>query len=319
MKNQLKAITTLIAILVLNACATFKAQYDSERFKDINSNKKIAHSFYLIGDAGNIANNANSNVLKMFESELSKASKNSTALFLGDNIYPKGLPKKGSDGRNNAEQQLNAQINAVSNFKGEAIFIPGNHDWYSQGLKGLKRQENYIEDNLGKNTFLPENGCPLERINISDEIEAEIKVVSFDSFPDELPVLPKAPRQDAPNAATEAALLYTSGTTGKPKGCVLTNEYFHTFGASYLFAGGRLDFRDTGERLYNPLPLHHANCLSISVPAMLMSGGCVIFPDRFHASTWWKDLVATKATAAQFQGIIPNILLGGVVQIFPTR
>jgi acyl-coenzyme A synthetase/AMP-(fatty) acid ligase len=35
----------------------------------------------------------------------------------------------------------------------------------------------------------------------------------------------------------------------------------------------------------------------------------VIFPDRFHASTWWSDLVATRATAVQFQGIIPNILL----------
>ena len=42
---------------------------------------------------------------------------------------------------------------------------------------------------------------------------------------------------------------------------------------------------------------------------MLLSGGCMIFPDRFHASTWWKDLVATRATAVQFQGIIPNILL----------
>ena len=46
-------------------------------------------------------------------------------------------------------------------LKGNAIFIPGNHDWYS-GLSGLKRQEKYIEDKLGKNTFLPENGCPLE-------------------------------------------------------------------------------------------------------------------------------------------------------------
>ena len=42
---------------------------------------------------------------------------------------------------------------------------------------------------------------------------------------------------------------------------------------------------------------------------MLLNGGCLIFPDRFHASTWWKDLVATRATAVQFQGIIPNILL----------
>ncbi len=148
-----------------------------------------------------------------------------------------------------------------------------------------------------------------ELVSIANSISTNLEVVSFDSFPDELPLMPAAPRHDEPDADTEAALLYTSGTTGRPKGCILTNEYFHTFGESYFYAGGRLGFREEGERLYNPLPLHHANCLSISTPAMLMSGGCVIFPDRFHASTWWKDLVATKATAVQFQGIIPNILL----------
>ena len=133
--------------------------------------------------------------------------------------------------------------------------------------------------------------------------------VSLERFPDSLP----APREPAsggtPGAFTEAALLYTSGTTGRPKGCILTNEYFHTFGQCYVDLGGRLTFREGEERLYNPLPLHHANCLSVSAPAMLITGGCLIFPDRFHASTWWKDLVATRATAAQFQGIIPNILL----------
>ena len=61
--------------------------------------------------------------------------------------------------------------------------------------------------------------------------------------------------------------------------------------------------------MYNPLPLHHANCLSISAPAMLIGGGCLIFPDRFHASTWWHDLVACRVTAVHMQGIIPNILL----------
>lgn len=133
--------------------------------------------------------------------------------------------------------------------------------------------------------------------------------VSFDAFPEQVPAARTKPQSGTPNAQTEAALLYTSGTTGKPKGCILTNEYFHTFGACYLELGGALAMQEGVERMYNPLPLHHANCLSISMPAMLMAGGCLIFPDRFHASTWWKDLVASRATVVQFQGVIPNILL----------
>ena len=141
------------------------------------------------------------------------------------------------------------------------------------------------------------------------EVGSDVPVVSFERSFESLPSARSAPRSGTPSFDTEAALLYTSGTTGRPKGCILTNEYFHSFGACYLSLGGRLDFREGQERLYNPLPLHHANCLSVSSSALLLCGGCLIFPDRFHASTWWKDLVATGATAAQFQGIIPNILL----------
>jgi crotonobetaine/carnitine-CoA ligase len=141
------------------------------------------------------------------------------------------------------------------------------------------------------------------------DMAGRLPVVAFERSFESLPSAQRPPQSGTPAFDTEAALLYTSGTTGRPKGCILTNEYFHSFGACYLSLGGRLDFREGQERLYNPLPLHHANCLSVSSPALLLSGGCLIFPDRFHASTWWKDLVATRATAAQFQGIIPNILL----------
>lgn len=164
-------IIIFIAAFFLNACATFKPQYKDENFiKNFPKDKQIKHSFYLIGDAGNSPIGKETNALKQLKVELSKADKKSTLLFLGDNVYPSGLPKKEDEKRPFAEHQLNTQTKIAKDFKGRTIFIPGNHDWYSDGMKGLKRQEKFIEDKLGKNTFLPENACPIEKVEISDDI-----------------------------------------------------------------------------------------------------------------------------------------------------
>lgn len=171
MRSYYRLLIGIIFIFIFNSCATYTTQV-----KNINStnqfpNKEISHSFYLIGDAGNSDFESSSDALKFFKSELTRASKNSTAIFLGDNIYPKGLPSKGDKSRTLAEHRLNLQTDAVRNFKGNTIFIPGNHDWYSNGLKGLKRQERFIEKKLGKNSFLPENGCPIQKIHINSAID----------------------------------------------------------------------------------------------------------------------------------------------------
>ncbi|MBJ6369760.1 metallophosphoesterase [Snuella sedimenti] len=188
--NALNSKIIFLIVVILNACATYNPQYKGviEKDSDIVSKKEIEHSFYLIGDAGNSPLGTESTALKIFKEALKRASKNSTAIFLGDNIYPKGMPKKGAEARAFAEYQLDVQTNAVKDFKGKAIFIPGNHDWYSDGLKGLKRQENFVEDKLGKNTFLPENGCPLEKINISDNcvlilVDSEWYLTNWDKHP----------------------------------------------------------------------------------------------------------------------------------------
>ena len=49
-------------------------------------------------------------------------------------------------------------------------------------------------------------------------------------------------RNQTPDARTECALLYTSGTTGKPKGCVLSNDYFLRCGRWYTEIGGLCAF-----------------------------------------------------------------------------
>jgi len=186
----MKFIQNIILLFVLffvNACATFKVQYNEENYQSF-PNKDIEHTFYLIGDAGNSPLGTSSKALEAFKEALSKATKESTAIFLGDNIYPNGLPKKEAEDRPFAEHQLNVQTQAVKNFSGKTIFIPGNHDWYSDGLKGLKRQEDYIEDSLGKNTFLPENGCPIEVVNIGNDvvlliIDSEWYLTNWDVHP----------------------------------------------------------------------------------------------------------------------------------------
>lgn len=171
---MLKILTKTALVLfvfLMSSCATYQLQVNEEAVKPVENTKSIAHSFYLIGDAGNSPIGTKTQALQDFEIALKQASKNSTAIFLGDNIYPHGMPDKNHKQREFAEHQLNVQIEVVKDFKGQVYFIPGNHDWYSNGLKGLERQEDYIKKALGKDVFLPENGCAIEKESISDEIE----------------------------------------------------------------------------------------------------------------------------------------------------
>jgi acyl-CoA synthetase (AMP-forming)/AMP-acid ligase II len=107
----------------------------------------------------------------------------------------------------------------------------------------------------------------------------------------------------------EAALLYTSGTTGKPKGCMLTNTYFLEIGALYTSLGGYCAFRPGLERLATPLPVTHMNALGCSFMAMMMTGGCLIQLDRFHPSTWWQSIRNADATCFHYLGVMPAMLL----------
>ncbi len=155
----------LVSAILLNACASHKLQIAENKYQKEISNKEVEHTFYLIGDAGNANLGSTTTALQALSEELINVKKNSTLLFLGDNIYEKGLQDDPL-----YKHRIDIQIDLAKNFKGKTIFIPGNHDWYS-GLKALKNQEKRVEKALGKNTFLPENGCPLKKVSISKSID----------------------------------------------------------------------------------------------------------------------------------------------------
>jgi acyl-CoA synthetase (AMP-forming)/AMP-acid ligase II len=110
-------------------------------------------------------------------------------------------------------------------------------------------------------------------------------------------------------SATECALLYTSGTTGKPKGCLLSNFYFLNVGRRYLDEGGLCAVRAGEERLITPLPFFHMNALAVSTTAMILSAGCIVQLDRFHPKTWWREVVDSGATVVHYLGVMPAILM----------
>jgi len=180
-----------ITILLLGSCATYKTKYlEGSGPPHPPKDKELAHTFYLIGDAGLSPVGEMNPALKMFKDRLDKADKNSMAIFLGDNIYPAGFPdpKDSPEAYTQAKNHLDAQLGTLTDFKGRPLFIPGNHDWYN-GLEGLERQEDYIKEKLEqKNPFLPENGCPMETIEINEDVvvivlDTEWYVTNWDKHP----------------------------------------------------------------------------------------------------------------------------------------
>ncbi len=164
----------LLSFFIVN-CASYKKQYsDSVTIKNKENseyNVEVDHTFYLIGDAGKADSTLLNKHYQVLQKELKESSENATLLLLGDNIYDKGMPKKEHPERAHAEEILDQQIVLSKNFDGQTIFIPGNHDYYSDGIKGLEREAKYITKALkDKDAFLPRNGCPLEKININENL-----------------------------------------------------------------------------------------------------------------------------------------------------
>lgn len=143
--NKYNKILIICVALLLSSCATYAPQYKVENFTQTLPSATIEKTFYLVGDAGNAKMKESTEGLSILKKVLDTAkTKDDYLIFLGDNIYQKGMPKKESPERALGEHRIDAQIEATKGFDGDVIFIPGNHDWYANGVEGLRRQERYI-------------------------------------------------------------------------------------------------------------------------------------------------------------------------------
>src|SRR5688500_2179169 len=99
-------------------------------------------------------------------------------------------------------------------------------------------------------------------------------------------------------------IVYTSGTTGFPKGAMHTQRSFVTGGEAFV---QRVYLQDD-DRVMIVLPLFHINALFYSVAGTLAAGCAMLIVPRFSASTFWQTAVDYGATEVNVIEAIGTIL-----------
>jgi len=99
----------------------------------------------------------------------------------------------------------------------------------------------------------------------------------------------------------DAVLLYTSGTTGVPKGVLLSHRNM-VAGGNYTAWAHELTSAD---RALCSLPLYHINGQVVTAVAPLVSGGSVVMPHRFRASKFWELISKYRCT---WFSVVPTII-----------
>lgn len=137
--------------------------FNSVHGQDFRDTSKILERIVLIGDAGQMDKHGNHPVERAVQRYV-PLGKNTTVVYLGDNLYRHGLPDEQLAIYTGKRAVLDSQVLMGELNEGMVYFIPGNHDWQNGGANGYKaivRQQRYV-DNLGKKNvqFYPKDGCP---------------------------------------------------------------------------------------------------------------------------------------------------------------
>jgi hypothetical protein len=213
----------------------------------------------LIGDAGEI-DQQQSAVLRHAAGSILKGK--TTVMYLGDNIYPKGMGLPGSKEEEQTKKILQSQYQPMRERGAPVYFIPGNHDWDKMGPDGLakiKRQWEFLEaqkDSLLQ--LIPRNGCP-DPVEIP--VSPEVTIIAFDSEWWLFPYAKDNPEAECDCTSKDAILMRLQELLDKNRNKVILLASHHPFktygthGGYYSLKDHLFPFTALNQNLYIPMPV----------------------------------------------------------------
>jgi crotonobetaine/carnitine-CoA ligase len=143
-------------------------------------------------------------------------------------------------------------------------------------------------------------GSALERVLISEQAPAE-----GDTWTDLVAGASSGDPGHEPEGSDLCSILYTSGTTGLPKGVMLPHHSFVNTGRYFAhdICGAGSD-----DRFFTVLPLFHVNAQQLSTMGALVSGVPLVLARRFSATGFWDELRRCGATIFNYIGAMVSIL-----------
>ncbi|MFD2572656.1 BamA/TamA family outer membrane protein [Spirosoma soli] len=241
----------------------------------------IQHRVILIGDAGRLLHGKNP-VVDAVTSRYSFSDPRTTLLYLGDNIYPRGLSDESSPDHDSLAAILRYQARPglartglarpglaqpglaqpEASDSSQVLFIPGNHDWarsQPDGWESIKRQGKWLSDLKAPNIrLLPADGCPgPEEVPLSNKLVLVVVDTQWWLHPYDKP----GPESDCACKTEDEVLARLADIANRNKGKGIILATHHPF-RSYGIHGGYYSIKqhifpltEFSPNLYIPLPV----------------------------------------------------------------
>ncbi|MDQ3194494.1 MAG: acyl--CoA ligase [Bacteroidota bacterium] len=173
-----------------------------------------------------------------------------------------------------------------------AVVVPVNVS------EDIQRVKYILDDSKAKMIFTRENY--MDKLKLIDSID-EIRIVSFDEFsfddlPDKLNI-----ESSTIDKEDECLIVYTSGTTGNPKGVVLTQ---YNLMANALAISNWHDLHND-DVMMCVLPIHHVNGTVVTIMTTMFYGGKLILNQKFQTENFLKRLQGDNVKVVS---VVPTLL-----------